>query len=194
MLEIFKYSAGCVLWGGLIGLFCITLFFVIIKGWWKDARFGSSSYIIGIILGFILIYQSIKICGAIVAIKGANLCEPVLTELATQYSDDAEKIMTPEESDRVFNNFVSVNPFIAHYINRSEFEGKTPRELPHAIVCEIKSNMGWFIFRRILWSLGLTVLSSVLVIKSMSRKYSSEERSRTRFSRTTRARVSRRKR
>lgn len=122
------------------------------------------------------------------------MCEPVLTELATQYSDDAEKIMTPEESDRVFNNFVSVNPFIAHYINRSEFEGKTPRELPHAIVCEIKSNMGWFIFRRILWSLGLTVLSSVLVIKSMSRKYSSEERSRTRFSRTTRARVSRRRR
>ena len=56
MFEIFSYSVGAIAWGFFIGLFFITLFFVMIKGWWKNASFGFSSYIIGAILGVILIY------------------------------------------------------------------------------------------------------------------------------------------
>ena len=58
MFEIFSYSVGAIAWGFFIGLFFITLFFVMIKGWWKNASFGFSSYIIGAILGVILIQVS----------------------------------------------------------------------------------------------------------------------------------------
>ena len=59
MIEIFRYSIGSIAWGLVIGIVCIALFFVLIKGWWKDARFVFASYVIGLVLGIILIYQSI---------------------------------------------------------------------------------------------------------------------------------------
>lgn len=39
MIEIFRYSIGSIAWGLVIGIVCIALFFVLIKGWWKNARF-----------------------------------------------------------------------------------------------------------------------------------------------------------
>lgn len=197
MIEILRYSAGSAAWGFFIGLLCITLFFVMIKGWWKDARFGCSSYLIGIVLGFILIFQCILICGSVAIIKVANSNEPVLTEIVSQYSDNAEKVLTPEESDKIIKDFALKNPLVAHYIEGSDFEGCTAKELPHAIIAELKSYMGWYIFRRILWSLGLTILSAVLVIKTMSRQFVSHDRvgrTRERAPRSDRARVSRRRR
>ena len=97
MMEILRYSVGSVAWGFIIGLICITLFFVMIKGWWKNAQFGCSSYLIGLVLGIILIYQCILICGSVAIIKVSNYSEPTLTELVKQYSDNAEKVLTPEE-------------------------------------------------------------------------------------------------
>lgn len=199
MMEILRYSAGSVAWGFVIGLICITLFFVMIKGWWKDARFGCSSYLIGMVLGIILIYQCILICGSVAIIKVSNYSEPALTEIVNQYSDNAEKVLTPEESDKIIKDFALRNPLVAHYIDGGEFEGYTARELPHAIIAELKSYMGWFIFRRVLWSLGLTILSAILVIKTISRQYQScsherRDRSRQAVSRSDRSRISTRRR
>ena len=58
MIEIFRYSIGSIAWGLVIGIVCIALLFVLIIGWWKNARFVFSSYVIGLVLGKILIYQS----------------------------------------------------------------------------------------------------------------------------------------
>ena len=199
MMEILRYSAGSVAWGFIIGLLCLTLFFVMIKGWWKDARFGCSSYLIGFVLGILLIYRCILICGSVAIIKVSNHSEPVLTEIVNQYSDNAEKVLTPEESDKIIKDFALRNPLVAHYIDGGEFEGYTARELPHAIIDELKNYMGWFIFRRVLWSLGLTILSAFLVIKTISRKYESRshertDRSRQSVSRSDRSRISTRRR
>lgn len=199
MVEILRYSAGSVAWGFFIGLLCITLFFAMIKGWWKDARFGCSSYLIGLVLGILLIYQCILICGSVAIIKVSSHSEPVLTEIVNQYSDQSEKVLTPEESDQIIKDFALKNPLVAHYINGGEFEGYTARDLPHAIIAELKSYMGWFIFRRVLWSLGFTILSAILVIKTISRQYSSRSherinRSRESVSRSDRTRISTRRR
>lgn len=194
MFELLSFSAEAIAWGFLIGLFFITMFFVMIKGWWKNASFGLSSYIIGFILGVVLIYQSILTCGAIVLIKGANYCEPIMTELVNQYTDNAEKIMSPETSEQIFKNLVQYHPYVAHYLDGYDLEECSAREFPHVVVSEIKSNMRWFIFRRVLWSMGLTILSAVLVIKLMPTPRKSSERSRRYVSRTDRTRVSRRRR
>lgn len=83
MIEIFRYSIGSIAWGLVIGIVCIALFFVLIKGWWKDARFVFASYVIGLVLGIILIYQSILVCGSVAIIKVANYSEPTLVEWYT---------------------------------------------------------------------------------------------------------------
>ena len=197
MIEIFRYSIGSIAWGLVIGIVCIALFFVLIKGWWKNARFVFASYVIGLVLGIILIYQSILVCGSVAIIKVANYSEPTLVELVNQYSDNTERVMSPEESDKIIKDFALKNPLVAHYIDGGEFEGYTAKELPHAIVSKLKSYMGWFIFRRILWSLGLTILSAVLVIKTMSRQFVTHDRidrSRQRATRTERTRINRRRR
>lgn len=197
MVEIIKYSASSAVWGFFIGIFCILLFYVLIKGWWKNAHFGCVSYLIGAVLGIVLIYQSILICGSIAIIKAAGSCEPVLEEIVNQYSDNAEKVMTPEESDKIMKDLTVRNPLVAYYIDGADFEGYTARELPHAMVSQLKSYMGWFVFRRILWSLGLSVFAAVLVNKMMSKQFqphSERERSRQRVTKSDRERVSRRRR
>ena len=146
------------------------------NGWCKDSLFVFASFFISLVLGIILIYQSILVCGSVAIIKVANYSEPTLVEMVNQYSDNTERVMSPEESDRIIKDFALKNPLVAHYIDGGEFEGYTAKELPHAIISELKSYMGWFIFRRILWSLGLTILSAVLVIKTMSRQFVTHDR------------------
>ena len=194
MTNVFGFSIGSIAWGLLIGIFCIALFFALIKGWWKDARFGCSSYIIGFVLGIILIYQSILACGSIAIIKAAGRCEPVLAEIVAKYTDNAQMVMTKEQSDNVLKDFLAENTIMAPFIDSNDLDECTASELPHAIVAKVKSNMRWFIFRRVLWSLVLTIVAAACVIKTMSRQFATNERSRQRVARTERTRISRRRR
>ena len=198
MIEVLRYSASSLFWGALIALLCLGLFFALIKGWWKDAKFTLSSYLIGFGLGLVLLYQSCLMCYSFVILRVADDCEPVLTDIISQCSDQADAVMTPEQSDEIIKKFALQNPLVAHYIDVKKYEGCTARQLPHAIVQDIKSYRRWFIFRRILWSLGWSILAAVLVIKTMSRQYLSHDRysrsERPRVSRSDRTRVSRRRR
>lgn len=197
MANIFSFPIASIACGLLIGIFCIALFFVLIKGWWKDASFGCLSYLIGFVLGIILIYQSVLACGSIAIINTADCCEPVLTEIVNKYTNDADMEVTSEQSDEVLKEFSAGNAIMASFIDDSHFVNYTASELPHAIIAKLKSNMRWFIFRRILWSLGLTIVAAVAVIKTMSRQFAQHERTgrtRQRIARTDRTRIVRRRR
>ena len=56
-LNIICYSIGSLLWGVVIGAICMALFFLLIKGWWKDAVMSLSTYIVGGILGVLLMFS-----------------------------------------------------------------------------------------------------------------------------------------
>lgn len=36
--DIISFSTGCLFWGILIGIICMVLFFLLIKGWYKHQR------------------------------------------------------------------------------------------------------------------------------------------------------------
>ena len=195
MIEFIKYASTSLLWGFLMGLFCLGLFFIIIKGWWKDARFTFKSYLTGCVLGLILVYQCILLCGAVIVINMADDSEPVLTSYVNQYSTHTEQILSKEESDKLLSDFIRSNPLVAHHIDSSKLQDCPARELPSVIISQVKSSMRWFIFRRVLWCLGFTLIAAILVIKSISRQQDGRRerntRDRERIKRNTRTRINR---
>ena len=179
MTELIKYASTSLLWGFLIGAFCLCLFIIMIKGWWKDARFTFRSYLTSVALGIVLIYQCTLLCGAIIIINMADDCEPVITSCVTQYTSQTEQVLSKEETDKLISDFAKNNPLVANHIDSSELQDCTAKEIPSAIISQVKGDMGWFIFRRVLWSLGFTIIAAIFVIKSISRQ---QDRRRERIS------------
>ena len=150
-----------------------------IKGWWKDARFTFRSYLTSVALGIVLIYQCTLLCGAIIIINMADDCEPVITSCVTQYTSQTEQVLSKEETDKLISDFAKNNPLVANHIDTSELQNCTAKEIPSVIISQVKGDMGWFIFRRVLWSLGFTIIAAIFVIKSISRQ---QDRKRERIS------------
>ena len=48
--DIISFSTGCLFWGILIGIICMVLFFLLIKGWYKHAEASPATYLVGGIL------------------------------------------------------------------------------------------------------------------------------------------------
>ena len=179
MTELIKYASTSLLWGFLIGAFCLCLFIIMIKGWWKDARFTFRSYLTSVALGIVLIYQCTLLCGAIIIINMADDCEPVITSCVNQYTSQTEQVLSKEETDKLISDFAKNNPLVANHIDTSELQNCTAEEIPSVIISQVKGDMGWFIFRRFLWSLGFTIIAAIFVIKSISRQ---QDRKRERIS------------
>lgn len=170
MVEFIKYASASLLWGILIGLLCLAIFFIIVKGWWKDAHFTFKSYMTGAALGIILIYQCTLLSGAVMIINMADDCEPVISSYVNQYANQSEQVLSKEETDKLISDFTKNNPLVANHIDTSELQDCTAKEIPSVIISQVKGYMGWFIFRRVLWSLGFTMIAAILVIKSISRQ------------------------
>ncbi len=202
LFDILRYSTGSLGWGFLIGVVCLTLFFLLIKGWYKDATFTPITYIVGVILGLILVFHSTLICGSLAIIRTADGMKPLLTQIVETYATNPQEYVTAEESDDIIKDLVYQNPLLAQYIGGGTFTGYTVVELPGVMISTLKTYMRWYILRRVLWSLGFVIFSAVIVIKTMERRYTSQNRSqraqrtnkidRTRAPRTERRRVRRR--
>ncbi len=167
LLEILKYSIGSLFWGILIGILCLALYFFFVKGWYKNAAFSPATYIVGVILGVLLIVQCVLICGACAIISATDDYEPFLTQIVTNVTEFSDEIVTPEESQVIIDQLVNSSPLVASYIGGGEFSGYTAQQLPGAICDELRSYMHWYIFRRILWSLGFVIVATVIVIKTL---------------------------
>lgn len=167
LLEILNYSIGSIFWGLIIGIVCLVLFFSLIKGWYKSATFSPVSYLVGAILGVLLIAQCILICGACAIISATNDYEQSLTEIIRSFVGLTNEIVTPEESQVIIDQLIGANPLVADYIGGGEFTGYTAVQLPGAICEELRSYMRWYIVRRILWSLGFVIVAAIIVIKSL---------------------------
>ena len=170
LFNILHYSMGSLFWGVFIGVACLALFFLLIKGWYKDAHFNIATYITGAVLGCLLMFQCILICGSISIIRLARSYEPTVTAFVETITTAPGQYITAEESHAVVSDMISHSPLLAHYIGGGEFTGYTAAELPRAITNELESYMRYYILRRILWSLGFVITGAVIVSKTMDRQ------------------------
>ena len=65
LLDLLRFSFSSLVWGILITVICLVLFFVLIRGWHKNATFTLISYLIGLVLFILLSFQCTLIMGAI---------------------------------------------------------------------------------------------------------------------------------
>ena len=187
LLDILRYSFSSIIWGVLIAVVSMTLFVLLIKGWYKDAEFSPVSYLVGAVLFLFLSFQSVLIVGSLKIISMADEYEQHLVTLMDAYLP--EEMVSQAQASDVIDSIISEFPILDYYISGGEFSGFTAKELPSAIAQELRSFMRWYIFRRILWCLGFVVVGAVCVIKSLSQNYVGQRRLRPQYERQ---RVSRR--
>jgi hypothetical protein len=194
LFDILRYSFSSAIWGVLIAIICMALFVFLIKGWYKDATFSPISYIIGAILFMFLSIQCVLIVGSLKIISTTDYYETEISRIVDNKYDATDEV-TKGQADDIIQVIIDRFPILHYYISGGQFSGFTVKELPHAMVDELRSFMRWYIFRRILWCLGFVIIGAVCVIKSLSRNYNplrrSERQQRQRVQ-TERRRVSRR--
>lgn len=194
LFDILRYSFSSAIWGILIAIICMALFVFLIKGWYKDATFSPISYIIGAILFMFLSIQCVLIVGSLKIISTTDYYETEISRIVDNKYDATDEV-TKGQADDIIQVIIDRFPILHYYISGGQFSGFTAKELPHAMVDELRSFMRWYIFRRILWCLGFVIVGAICVIKSLSRNYTplrrSERQQRQRVQ-TERRRVSRR--
>lgn len=166
LFDILRLSAGSVAWGVLIALVMMALFVFIVRGWWKDAIFTPSTYILGAVLAVLLMVQCTLIVGALKIINTADTYQPVVEGFVNQYFTAGE-IVTKEKADEVLGDFISEYPLVQHYIESGEFYGMQAAELATSIMEELRSYMRSYILRRVLWCLGFVVVLGGIAIKTL---------------------------
>lgn len=172
LLNILHYSLGSLFWGILIGLACLALFFFLIKGWWKDAEFSLISYIVGSVLGILLIYECTLICGSLAIMRAADDFHDIVTSAVSTMVESGDylpgTIVDKDDSQLVMDQVVAQHPIMGYFAKGADFSGNTLAALPDRMTDTMKSYLSWYIVRRLLWALGFVVVGAVIVIKTMS--------------------------
>ena len=176
LFDILRYSFSSAIWGVLIAIICMALFVFLIKGWYKDATFSPISYIIGAILFMFLSIQCVLIVGSLKIISTTDYYETEISRIVDNKYDATDEV-TKGQADDIIQVIIDRFPILHYYISGGQFSGFTVKELPHAMVDELRSFMRWYIFRRILWCLAFVIIGAVCVIKSLSRNYNPLRRS-----------------
>ena len=176
LFDILRYSFSSAIWGILIAIICMALFVFLIKGWYKDATFSPISYIIGAILFMFLSIQCVLIVGSLKIISTTDYYETEISRIVDNKYDATDEV-TKGQADDIIQVIIDRFPILHYYISGGQFSGFTVKELPHAMVDELRSFMRWYIFRRILWCLGFVIVGAICVIKSLSRNYNPLRRS-----------------
>lgn len=165
--ELVRFSFSSIFWGVLIAIVCMTLFFAVIKGWWKNAMFTPATYAVGGVLFVLLWFQCILICGGI---KIIGLTDAI--QLETERIVNARFIpgsdLTMADADDVTKTLVAEYPVLGNYFDTGYFEGHTVETLPAAMGDAVRDYMKSFIIRRLLWCLGFVIVGAIVVIKTIS--------------------------
>ena len=191
LFEIVRYSFSSIIWGILIAVLCMALFVFLIKGWYKDATFSPVSYVVGVVLFFLLSIQCVLIVGSMKIIDMSDEYETQINTIVESAYASSDEVPL-EQASEIIDKIIKEYPILHYYIGGGEFSGFTAKELPHAIAQELRSFMRWYIFRRILWCLGFVIVGAVCVIKTMSKPYAKQRLLRVQSIQHERKRVSRR--
>lgn len=103
-------------------------------------------------------------------VSGDGLSGAVGYTMANVFGSSLDHEVSGAESTAIVEQLVSQFPILSNYFDYGVFKGYTVSELPHAIACEIKDYMKWYIFRRLMWCLAFVVIAAFVAIKTIGRR------------------------
>lgn len=167
LFELLKLSFSSLIWGVLITILCLVLFFVLIKGWYRSATYTPLSYLIGTVLFLFLGFQCTMIVGGL---KINSLSQEYYMQIETLVNHfyDADDSVSTQASTKLVDRLIRENPILQYYIGWGEFSGYTASQLPQAVVSTLQTYIRWYIVRRLLWCLFFVGVGAFVVIRSMA--------------------------
>ena len=166
-LDLLQFSLSSLFWGILITAVCLILFFILIRGWYKNASFTLVSYMIGVMLFFLLTIQCTLVMGAIKIINISDFYASEIQNVIQNHFYDNQEV-TLQQSQQIIEGLVEAYPVLGHFFQSGEFIGYTAAELPEAMRTEMCYFLRWFIFRRLLWCLAFVIVGAIGVIWTMN--------------------------
>ena len=167
--SIIQFSMGCLLWGILIALICMVLFYLAIKGWWKNAEFTVTTYITGAVLFILLSFQCILISGGI---KILHITDDIQLEteriVNSAFLPGAD--LTMANCDDVVKQLVTDYPVLGEYFDTGYFQGYTVETLPAAMADVVREYIHSFIIRRLLWCLAFVIVGAVIACLTIKKE------------------------
>lgn len=167
LFELLKLSFSSLIWGVLITILCLVLFFVLIKGWYRSATYTPLSYLIGAVLFLFLSFQCTMIVGGL-KINSLSQEYYIQVESLVNRFYDADDPISTQASTQLVDKLIRENPILQYYIGGGEFSGYTARQLPQAVVSTLQTYIRWYIVRRLLWCLFFVGVGAFVVIRSMA--------------------------
>lgn len=192
LFELLRFSFSSIIWGILITVICLALFFFLIRGWYRNATFTPISYVIGFFLFLLLAFQCTMIVGAIKIINISPYYESQIQQMVSTYFPPSQEV-TGQESEQVIDWLVTEYPILRHYFDTGEFTGYTAQQLPAVMGSEIRSFLRFYILRRLLWCLGFVIVGAVLVIRNIAKGYERKHLNSSRYTRHSSHSMSRRR-
>lgn len=166
LFELLKLSFSSLIWGVLITVLCLILFFVLIKGWYRSATYTPLSYLIGAILFLFLGFQCTMIVGGLKISSLSQEYTIQLESLVNRFYASSDEV-SAKASTQLVDKLIRENPILQYYIGGGKFSGYTAEQLPQAVVNTLQTFIRWYIVRRLLWCLFFVGVGAFVVIRSM---------------------------
>lgn len=167
LFELLKLSFSSLIWGVLITILCLVLFFVLIKGWYRSAIYTPLSYLIGVILFLFLVFQCTMIVGGLKINSLSQEYYIQIESLVNRFYTSEDQVSI-QASAQLVDKLIRENPILQYYIGGGKFSGYTAGQLPQAVVSTLQTFIRWYIIRRLLWCLFFVGIGAFVVIRSMA--------------------------
>lgn len=167
LFNIMFHSAGNLLLGVFITIVGVSLMFFLVKSWRHGSGFTPQSFIVGVILFFLLSFQTILLCGAITIKSYCDDIEIAVNNMVSGLQADTQ--FSQQDSQHILEQISMEWPLVGYYVNLADFQGHTPATIGKAMTDELRSYMDWFIIRRMCWCLFFVVAGMFVVLKTMGK-------------------------
>lgn len=163
--ELFSTGFSCIFYGMVITAALMAILYFLLRQLNRGIVESIPFYITGVILFILLTIQLSLMCGAI-EVKGyVDATEVYVTQLVEGLSG----VLTANESQQILDKVTEENPLLGVYFNICNFAGTEIQDLPSRMAEVFRDNLNTYIWHRVFWSLGITVVGVVIAICARKR-------------------------
>lgn len=157
---------GSLVWGILVAVLCVALFFFIIKNWYKNTPMSCVSYIVCAVLFMILAYHCVFIVGEMKIINSADEYKVFIQEIFNMLNIDGDAWIKESEAKSVLDHLFGQYPLLQHYLCDYAYEGYVS-DMPASMIDLFVGLVKEELLYDVLWCVGSVVVAAILVIISM---------------------------
>jgi len=158
--SLLSTAASSIFYGIVVTAVVMAVLYAVLRSLSRGVVQTPVFYITGVILAILLVVQASLMIGAMQAKEAIDDAEAYLAQLI----DDKQTVIGTESGQQAIDAVKEQFPIIGHYIDSADFSGLTISELPAAVHKTMTDSLSSFIWHRVWWILGSSVVACIVVI------------------------------